>query len=1513
MPAAPPELLDLVNEPLGEASENCRNSEANGDRQNKWETRDNFGDVVPTKDKHTLRIGFQNIGGFSTNNYKIKDSIIRRGITKWEFDVFGIAESNIDWRLVDEDLKLHARTRQWWEHLHLSTAHNTTFPGSRICQYGGTALFSINRAAHRALQRGKDEINLGRWCWTRYKGKDKHFLTVITAYRPNPPGGPFTVYAQHNNYFNSVRDPRCPRVAFLEDLAVFLQYTMDRGDHVILMLDGNTDMRCSDLSRALTQCDLREVIMERHGTNGPSTFRRNNTETPIDGIWASRGIYIQKGGYFEYDAVFLNTDHRCLWIDISFETAFGYNMSELKRLAPKRLHCRDPRLVENYHRLFQQFADKHALFDRVKSFNNKRSSMSITDIQSEYEVLDAIRCKAAEFAQSKCRKLRMGQVAFSPELNQCRRIIQAWSLLLKKASGGKVSSRLLQRTLIKVQFPPNYRGMPRTEIEDHLKAAYQNYYQKKGEATSLRQTHLENLAEAMSERGAGDKEKVIYSLIAREKQRASARRIRYLRGKQRSGGTTMVIVTDADGNQIDITDRAGLESAILRNNQEKFTQSVNTPFYSFPLKHEFGFQGVTAATQTILAGVYDSNYPLDQYILDVFQQWEMPNSIKEIRPPAMNISLESYRRFWKRANENISCFPSSLTFSTMKAGSMHEKISFIDCTLTNIPLLEGFSPSRWKNCMDVMIMKKSGVLDLSGLRTIVLFPVDCNYAFKHIGREMMKLAETGNALALEQYGSRKHHSAIDLAVNKTLTFDILRQLKRPGAICSNDAKSCYDLIGHCQASISMQRLGVPRGAVKCLFSTLQEAVHYVRTGFGDSTSSYGGRMWLVPLHGIGQGNGAGPAIWAVVSTPLLNVLRAKGFGCEFVMPLSKRWFKFVGYAFVDDTDIIQSLLCSDVTQALSSLQQAIDTWEKSLKMTCGALVPEKTVFWLISFIWHNGQWCYAPIHDSPGQLWVDDLQGDRKNIKRLETHQAYETLGVFLAPDGNLQAQVAKMHSAAIDWADHMRTGKISRSDAWLSFSSTVFRTLVYPLPALNLTRDDCYYIMQPILQYLLPAVGVCRNFSRKLVFSPLKFLGLGIKHIHTVQEIARLKSLISHVHKDTLTGRLYRTSLEAFLLELGVGFTLSTLPEALVTSHTTSTLVKSTVLFLIDHQIELRHDIAAPHPREGDCLIAKVILEHAPNSFASCNRCRLAIRALHLSDIVTGDGFEITDQAWNGVLDDCYNRDPVWPTGDKPSVADWEEWRKCLRLLFLSRGRRLKHPLGPWITLDPSWRWFRSASVPGLFSQQSGIWLVHHPGQFSRRIQKFSLQGHQYLGSLPGDLSPSKVIITPHGISSSGFSPSIPQPTHDSFLSYLRSNSSELWCFSDISFYPADLGLLAPLIQNGGLVAVSDGSYKNGAGSASWILESTDRAAHSSYRSELMGILSIFLMVDKLVTFYHVPHGIIEVACDGDSALRASSRHRYLPSTSSGPSLLSSGDLCILKDTRIVMSTWRTSHTRLS
>jgi len=222
---------------------------------------------------------------------------------------------------------------------------------------------------------------------------------------------------------------------------------------------------------------------------------------------------------------------------------------------------------------------------------------------------------------------------------------------------------------------------------------------------------------------------------------------------------------------------------------------------------------------------------------------------------------------------------------------------------------------------------------------------------------MMHIAELTGSLAPEQYGSRKRRKATDLAVNKALSYDIIRQLKRPAAVCSNDTKSCYDLIGHTPASLAMQRMGFPWSVVDCLFTTLQNAYHYVRTGYGDSSNSYGGPLWQLPIHGIGQGNGAGPAIWAVVSTPLLNVLRQLGFGFSYITPISCTLTNFCGFAFVDDTDLIQLLHSnSSAEEVRFKLQQAIDTWEGLLSSMAGAIVPEKTYWYLIDFCWQGGDW-----------------------------------------------------------------------------------------------------------------------------------------------------------------------------------------------------------------------------------------------------------------------------------------------------------------------------------------------------------------------------------------------------------------------------------------------------------------------------------------------------------------------------------------------------------------------------
>jgi hypothetical protein len=71
----------------------------------------------------------------------------------------------------------------------------------------------------------------------------------------------------------------------------------------------------------------------------------------------------------------------------------------------------------------------------------------------------------------------------------------------------------------------------------------------------------------------------------------------------------------------------------------------------------------------------------------------------------------------------------------------------------------------------------------------------------------------------------------------------------------------------------MQHQNVPASACICVFTTLHNLHHTVRTIYGDSKSGYGGTLWAVPYFGVGQGNGAVPSIWAVVSTPVVKMMK----------------------------------------------------------------------------------------------------------------------------------------------------------------------------------------------------------------------------------------------------------------------------------------------------------------------------------------------------------------------------------------------------------------------------------------------------------------------------------------------------------------------------------------------------------------------------------------------------------------------------------------------------------------
>jgi hypothetical protein len=175
-----------------------------------------------------------------------------------------------------------------------------------------------------------------------------------------------------------------------------------------------------------------------------------------------------------------------------------------------------------------------------------------------------------------------------------------------------------------------------------------------------------------------------------------------------------------------------------------------------------------------------------------------------------------------------------------------------------------------------MIPKEQTSKHVSKLRIIVLFHTLFNLINKRVGRSMIHRALDTHQLPDEAYGGVPGRRANICVLNKVLMYDLIRQRRRVAAICSNDATSCYDRIIHVVASICMQRLGVDATTCEVMFGTLQELQHFVTTAYGRASSSYGAVQ--IPLQGVGQGNGAGPAIWLVMTIPLINMLKSLGLG-----------------------------------------------------------------------------------------------------------------------------------------------------------------------------------------------------------------------------------------------------------------------------------------------------------------------------------------------------------------------------------------------------------------------------------------------------------------------------------------------------------------------------------------------------------------------------------------------------------------------------------------------------------
>jgi hypothetical protein len=76
---------------------------------------DSWGLPPGLKLEDTLRLGFQNFGGFPELSSHSKNDAYRSFIPAFDFDIFGVSETNLNWGALSAESQFQERIRNTWE------------------------------------------------------------------------------------------------------------------------------------------------------------------------------------------------------------------------------------------------------------------------------------------------------------------------------------------------------------------------------------------------------------------------------------------------------------------------------------------------------------------------------------------------------------------------------------------------------------------------------------------------------------------------------------------------------------------------------------------------------------------------------------------------------------------------------------------------------------------------------------------------------------------------------------------------------------------------------------------------------------------------------------------------------------------------------------------------------------------------------------------------------------------------------------------------------------------------------------------------------------------------------------------------------------------------------------------------------------------------------------------------------------------------------------------------------
>ena len=1429
-----------------------------------------------------------------------------------QYDVDGIAfvEVGVNWN----KHKTSGRLSSWFEPLaereiRSTESFNVHAPVVSTRQQGGTAMLLRHSLLEYSRNTAHDSRGLGRWASWIFQSNPDHRTRVITAYCPGSKKheGPQTVYTQHLNEINNNGWDTTPYSLFANDLLAAVKCWRAAGDRIILFIDSNEHILHGPLAQLLTHpsIGLRELTHKYWPSDTePNTHFRGSQ--PIDGIYASPDI--ESSGFLSLSFHEGVGDHRTMIIDFTSASMIGQYQGHVVRPTTRRLTTKQPSSVRNYNTSLLSLLKEHRIPARLQTIAEESARPTpVNPIRQQAEnVFEEIK-KYRLGAELTCRKILKPHSPFSLPVKYWYDRIHTFRDLIKLQQGqhprmGK--SRILRSA--KRLHIPDAGSLSIDDCKEGIRLSIIQQKEVRKQDAAHRSQHLGNCLQSAMDSGDEERIRAVKSRMRTERDKTIWRRINKVT-RPALGRSCMQVQVQNHGVTSTFNHKSDIEREIQQECGSRFTLGHSAPISRSLLGEDLRYFD----NHNIAAQILDGSYPIpdDMDPPTALMLEEMGRIGRTLQTQGHTIETEvsknDYQHYFGRINENTSSSPSGLHLGHDKASSKCDELSDIFTLQMNTIVQTGIHPTRWGVALQVMLEKIAGVCLVDKLRSIQLYEADYNWFNKFIFNDRaLKSLEAAGSLP-EEHFSHCGSTAEDACFDKTLTVDISRQSRTPMALISVDAAQCYDRVNHIMMGMVWLALQVPFTAVSIIVNCLQYMKIFTRTGWGDSTSYFGGPGTKTPFCGLGQGSKAAPASWIQLSSIIVNVYKAMGFGAKISDPITRETSHTVGCMFVDDTDLYgmdENVTLIHQVAANASLQ--VSWWSRFLNATGGAIKGPKSFWYLLAYTCTDGVWNYAETEET---VEVPLPDGDSICLKSKQATHVERTLGVLTAPCGGHAAQLAAICEHSDNWAYRILNGHLPSSHVWRSYCFQLRAKILYALSTLTNDLSSAERCLLSTEFRLLPQLGVNRHIKSGWRRVHQTFGGVGLIDLSVEQVICRINIFMQHYGTPSSLGHKLSTSLHWLQLQIGCLDSPFLLPYE-TWAHLSPICWTKCFWESLDHfQVELRMRYASiPIQREGDISIMSFLLPHMPNPtvMASINRCRCYLNMIYLSDIVTLDGTSISsDMIWGG-------RPPLqsrmrFPP-EHPTTKDWETW-VCVWTTATGKGEdlTLPRPLGKWLTpphFTWPWRFNESKAEIYILGPQGFDIFRSSRNTWSTRNSGLHRQTTDCLLSVTGICVSVDCIPSPSCLSYS-------TPLQDALWTEVGTTTAldfwdqildwgGLWMwemiFPDVGF-GYDTGWMISALREGTLVAVTDGSYDRTRNpyicAAGWIIMDITTGSRlagsfseystsaSSYRGELLGLCAInviLLALSKTGNITNRPP--ITVWCDNKGAInRASDNSRRI------------------------------------